>query len=69
MLRDFRYAPLSSVFISDIDVFEISVIKKKFVRISLGGDCLKYSDISGSFVNTWIKKSPEDLFPVCEAEF
>ena len=51
MLRDFTYAPLSPAFISDIDVLEISVVKK-FVRIPLGGDWLKYSDLSGSFVNT-----------------
>ena len=34
------------------DVLEISVIKKKFVRIPLGGDCLKYSDFLGSPLNT-----------------
>ena len=62
VLRDFRYAPLLSAFISNIDVFKISVIKNKFVRIPLGKDCLKYSDLSGSFVNTWIRKSAEAVF-------
>ena len=62
VLWDFRYAPLSSAVVPDIDVFEISVIKKKFAWIPLGGDCLKYSDLSGSFVNTLIKKFAEAIF-------
>ena len=62
MLQDFRYAPLSPAFIWDIDVLEISVIKKKFVRIPLSRDCLKYSDFLVSFLSTWIKKSAETIF-------
>ena len=38
MLRDFRYAPLSTAFIYHILILEIFVINKKFVRIPLGGD-------------------------------
>ena len=32
MLRDFRYAPLSSVFILDISFMEIAVIKKNLLN-------------------------------------
>ena len=40
--RDLRYASLPSPFTSDIDVLEISVIKKKFVQTPAGRGCLKY---------------------------
>ena len=59
MLRDFRYAILSSTFTIDIDNLEISVLKK-FVRTPLGGDCLK---ILGPFgLSTHESKNPQKHF-------
>ena len=52
------YAPITS----DIDVLEISVIKQKFVRISSGGDWLKYSNLLRSYFNKLIKRSAEAIF-------
>ena len=57
-----------SIYIRYRCFLEISVIKKMFVRIFLGGDCQKYSDLSGSFVNKWINKSTEVIFFKCSVE-